>query len=96
MALKKGWRKRVIQHKLLLGSTVLAGAGVLLAGTAPAKADIEVVLGGFTEFGVVAGSRNTVTNGENGGDRKYGFWMDNEIHFEANGATDRGMRRRCL
>ena len=81
----------MIQHKLLLGSTALAGAGVLLAGTAPARADIEVVLGGFTEFGVVAGSRNTVTNGEDGGDRKYGFWMDNEIHFEANGATDRGV-----
>jgi outer membrane protein OmpU len=81
----------LIHPKLLLGSTALAGAGVLLAGTAPAKADIEVVLGGFTEFGVVAGSRNTVTDGANGGDRKYGFWMDNEIHFEANGATDGGV-----
>ena len=47
----------MIQHKLLLGSTALAGAGVLLTGTAPARADIEVVLGGFTEFGVVAGSQ---------------------------------------
>jgi predicted porin len=84
-----------MRHKLLLGSSALVGAGVLMAGGAEAQdaqvGGIEVVLGGFTEFGIVAGSRNTVTDGEFGGDRKYGFWMDNEIHFEANGATERGV-----
>ena len=84
-----------MQHKLWLGSSALVSAGVLMAGGAQAQeaqvGGIEVVLGGFTEFGVVAGSKNTVTDGAFGGDRKYGFWMDNEIHFEANGATERGV-----
>jgi outer membrane protein OmpU len=49
---------------------------------------IEVVLGGTTEFGVQAGSKNTIT-GEN--DRKYTFFMDNELFIEANGATETGI-----
>ena len=40
----------IMQHKLLLGSTALVSAGILMAVAAPAKADIEVVLGGYTEF----------------------------------------------
>ena len=80
-----------MQHKLLLGSTALVSAGILMAVAAPAKADIEVVLGGYTEFLVQAGSRNTVNNGNFGGDRGYTFGMDNEVHFEANGSTDRGV-----
>jgi hypothetical protein len=52
---------------------------------------MEDVLGGYTEFGAQAGTRNTVGNGNFGGDRKYTFFMDNEVHFEANGATDRGL-----
>jgi hypothetical protein len=66
-------------------------AGILMAVAAPAKADIEVVLGGYTEFLVQAGTRNTITNGNNGGDRGYTTAMDNEVHFEANGSTDRGV-----
>jgi predicted porin len=46
------------------------------------------VLGGTTEFGVQAGSKNTIT-GEN--DRKYTFFMDNELFIEANGATETGI-----
>jgi hypothetical protein len=85
-----------MQHKLLLGSTALVSAGILMVVAAPAKADIEVVLGGYTEFLVQGGTRNTITNGglnsgTVGGDRKYVFGMDNEIHIEANGATDRGV-----
>jgi hypothetical protein len=78
-----------------LGSTALVGASVLMANGAQAQeahvGGIEVLLGGFTEFGVVAGSRNTVTDGEDGGDRKYNFFMDNELHVEANGATESGI-----
>jgi hypothetical protein len=80
-----------MQHKLLLGSTALVSAGILMAVAAPAKADIEVVLGGYTEFLVQAGTRNTVGNGAFGGDRGYTAAMDNEVHFEANGSTDRGV-----
>jgi outer membrane protein OmpU len=79
-----------MQHKLLLGSSALVSAGILMALAAPAKADIEVVLGGYTEFLVQAGTRNTVNNAF-GGDRGYTAAMDNEVHFEANGSTDRGV-----
>jgi predicted porin len=48
----------------------------------------EVVLGGTTEFGVQAGSKNTIT-GEN--DRSYTFFMDNELFIEAIGATESGI-----
>jgi predicted porin len=72
---------------------MLAGAGVLLADGAlaqePRVGGIEVVLSGFTEFGVVAGNKNTITAG--GHDRSYSFFMDNEVHVEANGATERGI-----
>jgi hypothetical protein len=50
---------------------------------------IEVVLGGFTEFGVAAGNKNTITNG--GHDRSYTFYMDNELIIRANGATESGI-----
>jgi outer membrane protein OmpU len=49
---------------------------------------IEVVLGGTTESGVQAGSKNTIT-GES--DRKYTFFMDNELFIEARGATETGI-----
>jgi outer membrane protein OmpU len=86
----------IMQHKLLLGSTALVSAGIVMGAVAPAKADIEVVLGGYTEFLVQGGTKNTITNGGAntgtvGGDRKYTFAMDNEVHFEANGSTDRGV-----
>ena len=85
-----------MQHKLLLGSTALVSAGIVMAAVTPARADIEVVLGGYTEFLVQGGTRNTITNGgfnsgTQGGDRGYTFGMDNEVHFEANGSTDRGV-----
>jgi outer membrane protein OmpU len=49
---------------------------------------IEVVLGGSTESGVQAGSKNTIT-GES--DRNYTFFMDNELFIEARGATEGGI-----
>jgi predicted porin len=65
-----------------------------MSGGARAQEDmrvggIEVVLGGFTQFGVVAGNKNTVTNG--GHDRSYSFYMDNEVFINANGATESGI-----
>jgi outer membrane protein OmpU len=83
-----------MQHKRLLGSTALVSGSLLMAGSALAQettrvAGIEVVLGGYTEFGVVAGDKNTITNG--GHDRSYTFYMDNEVFISANGATERGV-----
>jgi Gram-negative porin len=84
----------MMKHKLLLGSTALVSAGLLMSGGAQAQetarvGGIEVVLGGFTQFGVVAGNKNTVTNG--GHDRSYSFYMDNEVFINANGATETGI-----
>ena len=82
-----------MQHKLLLGSTALVSAGLLMSGAVQAQearvGGIEVVLGGFTEFGVAAGNKNTITNG--GHDRSYTFYMDNELIIRANGATESGI-----
>ena len=47
------------------------------------------MLGGYTEFGVVAGDKDTITNG--GHDRSYTFFMDNEVFISANGATESGI-----
>ena len=82
-----------MRPSLLLGSTALVSAGLLMSGSARAQetrvGGIEVVLGGFTQFGVVAGNKNTVTGG--GHDRSYTFYMDNEVFFLANGATESGI-----
>ncbi|MGH6899593.1 MAG: porin [Geminicoccaceae bacterium] len=83
-----------MQHKRLLGSTALVSASLLMSGSALAQEEmrvggIEVVLGGYTEFGVQAGDKNTITNG--GHDRSYTFWMDNEVFISANGATETGI-----
>ena len=48
-----------MQHKLLLGSTALVSAGILMSGAAQAQettvGGLEVQLGGYTEFGGKAG-----------------------------------------
>jgi hypothetical protein len=77
-----------MQHKLLLGSTALVSAGILFAGASPAKADIEVVLGGYTEFGVKAATEDTLAAGD---DRQYLFYMDNEVFINAYGVTEGGI-----
>ncbi|HLT00718.1 MAG TPA: porin [Geminicoccaceae bacterium] len=81
-----------MQHKLLLGSTALVSAGLLMASAAQAQGvgGIEVVLGGYTEFGVKAATEDTNTDGEN--DRHYHFFMDNEVFINANGVTDGGVQ----
>jgi outer membrane protein OmpU len=82
-----------MQHRLLLGSTALVSAGILLAGSAQAQdADggIEVVLGGYTEFGVKAATEDTNVNGED--DRHYNFFMDNEVFINALGVSDGGIQ----
>ena len=74
-----------MQHKLLLGSTALVSAGILISGAAQAQETIgglEVQLGGYTEFGGKAGqSLNSRA------DRGYFFFMDNEVFINANGAN---------
>jgi hypothetical protein len=80
-----------MQHKLLLGSTALVSAGILMSGAAQAQetrvGGIEVQLGGYTEFGGKAGQSL-----EAGPDRGYLFFMDNEVFINANAQTDRGIQ----
>ena len=52
-----------MHHRLLLGSTALVSAGILFANATPAQADIEVTLGGYTEFGGKAATDETLQNG---------------------------------
>ena len=77
----------------LLGSTALVSAGLLMSGSAQAQearvGGIQVVLGGFTKFGVSAASRDTLTDSDN--NRNYFFYMDNEVFINANGATESGI-----
>ena len=76
-----------MNHRLLLGSTALVSAGVLFANANPAQAEIEVTLGGYTEFGAKGATDDTL---QDEGDRGYTFFMDNEVHIEAIGTTDAG------
>ena len=77
-----------MHHRLLLGSTALVSAGILFANATPAQADIEVTLGGYTEFGLEGATNETL---QTDGDRDYTFFMDNEVHIQATGTTDRGL-----
>jgi hypothetical protein len=82
-----------MQHKLLLGSTALVSAGILMSSGAYAQemrvGGFEVVLGGYTEFGVSAATKDTLNNSSN--NRNYAYFMDNEVHIDANGATQSGI-----
>jgi outer membrane protein OmpU len=79
-----------MHHRLLLGSTALVSAGILFANATPAEAQgIEVTLGGYTEFGAKGATDDTLQNGD--GDRGYTFYMDNEVHVQATGVSDRGL-----
>jgi outer membrane protein OmpU len=77
-----------MHHRLLMGSTALVSAGLLFGGAAPAQADIEVVLSGYTEFGALGATDETL---QSDGDRGYTFFMDNEVHIEATGVSDDGL-----
>jgi outer membrane protein OmpU len=82
-----------MQHRLLLGSTALVSAGLLMSGGAEAQevraGGIEVVLGGYTEFGTKYANKDTLENSEN--TKQYTFFMDNEVFINANGATENGI-----
>jgi len=88
-----------MNQKLLLGSTALVSAGVLMAGPAAAQ-DFEVTLQGYTEVGVKMAEDNILPRGPGNspsnpitgtGDRGFGWYMDTEIHFLAEGTTDSGI-----
>jgi hypothetical protein len=80
-----------MHHRLLLGSTALVGASMLFASAASAQdGGLEVVLGGYTEFGVKAATDDTIDNSNK--NQNYGFYMDNEVHLSVNGVTDGGVR----
>lgn len=76
-----------MHHKLLLGSTALVSASVLLASASPASAQMEVSLTGYTEFGMNFAEDDGLT----GSDRGYGAFMDTEIHTLANAVSDSGV-----
>jgi hypothetical protein len=75
-----------------LGSTALVSAGILLAGSAQAQEDggIEVVLGGYTEFGIQGATEDTNVDGAD--DRHYNFFMDNEVFINALGVSEGGIQ----
>jgi outer membrane protein OmpU len=84
-----------MQHRLLLGSTALVSAGLLMSGGAQAQettqvGGIEVVLGGYTEWGVEGATEDTLNNNDN--NRNYLFFMDNEVFVNAYGVTERGLQ----
>ncbi|HEX5077501.1 MAG TPA: porin [Geminicoccaceae bacterium] len=81
-----------MHHRLLLGSTALVGAGMLFTSAASAQetGGIQVVLGGFTEFGVTAATDDTLDNQRR--NQNYSFYMDNEVILTATGVTDGGVR----
>jgi outer membrane protein OmpU len=81
----------VAQHKLLMGSTALVSAGLLMSSAQAQETRVdglEVVLGGYTEWGVNAASRDTLADVSN---RNYAFFMDNVVIINANGATASGI-----
>lgn len=79
-----------MQHKLLLGSTALVSAGLLMSSAAQAQdAGIEVTLGGYTEFGTKIANRDTLRDSDN--TKKYLFYMDNEVFINADGVTEGGI-----
>ncbi len=76
-------------HKLLLGSTALVGAGFLLAGAPPAgAAGMQVKFSGNTEFEVLGATEDTLNETRN---RNYSFFMDNQVDIEATATTDSGI-----
>src|SRR5918996_2100599 len=80
-----------MHHRPLMGSTALVGAGMLFTSAASAQeAGFEVILGGFTEFGVNAATDDTLDNDSH--NQNYGFFMDNEVIIRAEGVTDGGVR----
>ncbi len=82
-----------MNQRLLLGSTALVSAGILVAGVTPARAQgqtpMTVTLSGYTEVGVRAATDETNTNGL--GDQGYKGFMDTEVHIQAQATTDSGV-----
>jgi outer membrane protein OmpU len=83
-----------MQHRLLLGSTALVSAGLLMSASAEAQetrvGGMEVVLGGYTEFGVKAANKDTLQ--DDGDTQDYLFFMDNEVFVNAYGVTEGGIQ----
>jgi len=82
-----------MNQRLLLSSTALVSAGVLLAGMTPAAraqgpSPITVTLSGYTEVGMHSGTDETM---EPGPDQGYTGFEDTEIHVQAQGTSDGGV-----
>lgn len=80
-----------MHYRLLLGSTALVGAGMLLAsgGTSAQEAGgLQVTLGGYTEF-LYEGANKETLQGDS--DQGYHINNDTEIHIDAEGTSDSGV-----
>jgi outer membrane protein OmpU len=80
----------IMHHRLLLGSTALVGASLLFAGAARAQdGGLEVILGGFSEFGLTAATDDTLDGSSR--NHNYAFFNDHELIVRVNGVTDGGI-----
>jgi outer membrane protein OmpU len=81
----------IMHQRLLLGTTALMGASMMFTSAAMAQdGGLEVVLGGFTEFGVSGANGDTLQDRRR--NQQYKFYMDSEVHVRVNGLTDGGVR----
>ena len=87
-------------NKLLLGTTALVGASLLMAGGADA-AKPKLKMGGGIEFEIGASTqdfeafRDAQGRATKGPQRGYAFITDSELHFNFSGKTDAGMKWRA-
>ena len=78
-------------NKLLLGTTALVGASILMAGAAYA-AKPKVTVKAYVKFEVLGSSQDLEAITGNAPNRGYGFATDSEVTVEGDGVTDAGMK----
>ncbi|MCH9052029.1 MAG: porin, partial [Proteobacteria bacterium] len=78
-------------NKLLLGTTALVGASILMAGAAYA-AKPKVTVKAYVKFEVLGSSQDLEAITGKKPNRGYGFATDSEVTVEVDGVTDAGMK----
>jgi predicted porin len=83
-----------MMKKVLLGSTALVGASVLMAGTALAADPPALKLSGYMRFETWFADQDTPNaNGSTANDQGYHFEIDDaELHLNAGSTADNGLR----
>ncbi len=79
-------------NKLLLGTTALVGASLLMAGSAYAQAKPTVKVGGYFKFEVLASDQDEEELNGASPNRGYAFVTDSEVTVTGSGKTDAGMK----